>query len=281
MKLGTARSDLAGADTEWPRALTRAARDVLGLEAVVSGTPSAAGPVEDLRKTVAEGALVLPLAREDGAVGAAVIGAGLAQGVVEWQLSGRITATQAARTPTRTDAMLLQPWLDHTLALAEEGLAQDDDLATLEGFRVGAGLGRLAALSGDYRQVGGSVGLGGGLRTGDVLLFLPSRMSASVRSDRDRRFSHDLRQQVLSTEAVMQAVLCRMTLPLATVMALREGATLPLAGATVQDLAIEGTRGASLARGRLGQHRGMRAVRVTPAAEEAAPGNVVTLRDAS
>lgn len=279
LKTEAARSGMAGGDKVWPLALTRAAREELGLDLEVAGLPPGCFAVEQIRPTGE--ALVLPLTADGGATGAVIIAGGLLQAIVEWQLSGRITATEGVRSPTRTDAMLIKPWIDHALRLMVEMLAQDDDHAALSGYRIGPGQGNLGAFSGDYRRIGGAVRIAGGVASGECLLILPPQTSSSSPSERDRRFTEDLRLQVLGTQAMMQAVLCRMTVPLGTVLSLREGGVLSLGGATVQEMAMEGADGAVLARGRLGQHRGMRAVRLVQEAADRPQGQVVALRDAS
>jgi flagellar motor switch protein FliM len=66
-------------------------------------------------------------------------------------------------------------------------------------------------------------------------------------------------------------VLHRMSQPLSAVIALRVGDVLPMGMASVDRVGFEGLDGRRIAEGRLGQNRGMRAVRLTPPVTMAAP----------
>lgn len=63
----------------------------------------------------------------------------------------------------------------------------------------------------------------------------------------------------------MDAVIARLSLPLARLSGLMAGEVLALPAASVDRVRLVGVDGRNLAEGRLGQHRGMRAVRVADA----------------
>ena len=79
-------------------------------------------------------------------------------------------------------------------------------------------------------------------------------------------FAQALSDQVMQTEARLGAILHRVTLPLGAVMALLPGEILPLPAAALGHVVVEGVDGRPLATGKLGQNRGMRAVRLVPEA---------------
>ena len=72
---------------------------------------------------------------------------------------------------------------------------------------------------------------------------------------------------------MLQAVLTRMTVPLASVMALQPGEVLALPSAALDRISFEGIDGRKVAEGRLGQNRGLRALRLTPPAPSVAPSS--------
>uniref|UniRef100_UPI00197ACD62 FliM/FliN family flagellar motor switch protein n=1 Tax=Frigidibacter oleivorans TaxID=2487129 RepID=UPI00197ACD62 len=75
-----------------------------------------------------------------------------------------------------------------------------------------------------------------------------------------------LAARVLTADARIDAVLARLSLPLARLLALAPGATLTLPGAALAALRLEGPGGVAVARAELGQAEGRRAIRLTAAA---------------
>ena len=81
-------------------------------------------------------------------------------------------------------------------------------------------------------------------------------------------------ERVNGAQCRLEAVLSRLTLPLSEVMKLTEGMVLALPQAGVDQISLEGCDGRRVAEGRLGQNRGMRAIRLSDAANLTAPGPV-------
>lgn len=96
------------------------------------------------------------------------------------------------------------------------------------------------------------------------------------------RFSRDFAEQILHAEGELSAVLARIALPLAQLMALEVDRVLPLTGAAIDRISLEDVAGRRLWDGRLGQNRGLRAVRLGegPASSGAHPGGQPAVRDA-
>jgi hypothetical protein len=70
----------------------------------------------------------------------------------------------------------------------------------------------------------------------------------------------------------MEAILCRVRLPLQSVLTFAPGQVVPLPGISVRHIALEAPRGRPVAQVHLGQSRGFRAVRILPPdAKEASP----------
>ena len=64
-------------------------------------------------------------------------------------------------------------------------------------------------------------------------------------------------------------MLTRISLPLAAIMRLEVGEVLPLSHAGLDRISLEGIDGRRVGEGTLGQNRGLRAIRLTPAARSA------------
>jgi hypothetical protein len=76
------------------------------------------------------------------------------------------------------------------------------------------------------------------------------------------RFNADMREQVGQAAATLDAVLVRMQVDLADLMGLGVEDVLPLFGASLETVQLEAADGRRVATARLGQARGMRALRI-------------------
>jgi flagellar motor switch protein FliM len=185
----------------------------------------------------------------------------------------------AARKPTRTDAAMLAPMIDAALIDLEAGLAEEADLTWAGGWHYASFLEDprpLGLMLEDvaYRLVTVEVDLSLGARRGRVVLALPAEgrgrkprsKAAGAISDTvaaERRFAEELAEQVSSAEVRLEAVLTRVSLPLSRVVGLSVGDQLVLNAAALDKISLEGLDGRKMAEGRLGQNRGLRAVRLT------------------
>jgi len=131
-----------------------------------------------------------------------------------------------------------------------------------------------------YRLVQAEVSLGGGAKTGAVLLALPAdgrgrRPQKPGQASSDAAagmvFAAALSEQVMVASCVLGAVLYRMTIPLSAVMALKPGELVPLPMAALDQIGLEDIGGRRLGAGKLGKNRGMRAVRLTAEPSVAVP----------
>jgi flagellar motor switch protein FliM len=76
-------------------------------------------------------------------------------------------------------------------------------------------------------------------------------------------FSAALAARIDAAPAQIDAVLAQLKLPLAEVMDLSVGMVLGLPSAALDRISIQGLDGRTVAEGKLGQHRGMRAIRLS------------------
>lgn len=287
-----------GADRAWRLALARAARDSLKLGLEVRGMRLDRLSLTELLDLPEERSLLAVIEGPGEGLGVLVLSPPVLAAMVEVLTLGRVLpGNPAPRKPTRTDAAMIAPMIDAALAGLEAGLAEEADLIWAGGFRYAsfledarplgllledAGYRCLTARvaledgAGDSAAGGDEEAAGGGARSGTVLLALPAEgrgarpaRLADPAPEPGPAFARRLAAQVADAGCVLDAVLSRLTVPLSQLMALSEGEVLLLPKAGVDRIVFEGIDANRLAEGRLGQNRGMRAVRLTPAQAEA------------
>ena len=271
-----------GADRGWRLALARAANDDIGLALEVTRLAIERRSLADLLELVPERALIAVLEGPGEGLGLIALAPPVLAAMIEQQTIGRVAAGPVApRRPTRTDAAMVAGLIDRALADLETGLEQDMDRVWAAGFRYASFLDDPRPLGllleeEAYRVLRAEVSLAAGARAGTVLLALPADGRASPPVEPPdpalaapmsaAHFAQALSDQVMQTEAQLGAILHRVTLPLGAVMALQPGEILPLPAAAIGHVVVEGIDGRPLATGKLGQNRGMRAVRLVPEA---------------
>jgi flagellar motor switch protein FliM len=265
-----------GLDRAWRLALARAARDGMALPLEVQALRQERVSLAELVELLPERALLAVLDEGGGeGLGLMALAPDVAAAKIEMLTMGRVTPTPAApRRPTRTDAAMIAPMIDAALAGLELALAGDADLGWAAGYRYASFMEEprpLGLLLEDvtYRLIRAEVALARGAKAGAVLLALPEvrRLPGrpkAVPADGGARFTADLAAQVAAAEVRLEAVLTRISLPLSRVMALGQGEVLVLPLATLDGLRLEAAGGTAVAQGKLGQSRGMRAVRLLP-----------------
>ena len=274
-----------GADRGWRLALARAANDDIGLALEVTRLAIERRSLAELLELVPERALIAVLEGPAEGLGLIALSPPVLAAMIEQQTIGRVSGSPPApRRPTRTDAAMVAGLIDRALADLETGLAQDMDRVWAAGFRYASFLDDPRPLGllleeEAYRVLRAEVSLAGGVRAGAVLLALPAdgRASPPVAPPDPAlasplsaaHFAQALSDQVMQTEAELGAILHRVTLPLGAVMALQPGEVVPLPMAAIGHVVVEGIDGRPLATGKLGQNRGMRAVRLVPETQNA------------
>lgn len=280
-----AEAGLAGAERSWRLALARSARDCFALDLEVTRLTCDRRSLPELLDMPPELALIAVLEGPREALGLIVLSPPVLAALLEVQTIGKVSPhPPTARKPTRTDAAMVAGFIDVALEMLEDGLQTDPDLIWTSGFRYASFLDDprpLGLLLEDcpYRVLQTEVSLALGVKTGGLMLVVP----ADGRGERplgmvdlhepaeERAFAAALGDQVMAVDCVLEAVLHRMTIPLSAVMALQSGDLVPLPMAALDRIGLEGGDGRRLAEGRLGQNRGMRAVRLAPPAMVAAP----------
>lgn len=262
----------------WKVALARGARDRLALGLEVRRLVCDRRSLTELLELPPDRALLAVLEGPGEALGLLALSAPVLAGMIEVQTMGRVSSGDPPmRKPTRTDAAMVAGFIDRALEELEIGLLEEADLVWAGGFRYASFLDDPRPLGllleeAPFRVFQAEVVLADGVKTGDVLLALPAdgrgrrpaRMAEALPDPAlERVFAAAIEQQVMVADCVLDAVLTRLTLPLSAVLSLQPGDLMPLQGAALDRIAFEGIDGRRLADGRLGQNRGMRAVRLT------------------
>jgi len=255
-------------------ALTRAAERSAGLGLTVLGVTEEMAALDVVLQQVPDGMMLLGLVGDAGLAGFVGVDLEMRTAMVEVQTMGRLRKTPAeARPVTATDAALSQPLIAAFLLELGPGTKATPLEGWIDGFRVE---GRLAGIRAAemaledtlYRLVRLTVDLAAGERQGEIALALPvSRVRSEVKPNiPGMAFAARLRSNVMLAEAALDAVLAQLRLPLRQAEGLEVGQILPLSGVTVASVRLQGPDGQVIARGRLGQASGMRAIRLEDAA---------------
>jgi flagellar motor switch protein FliM len=279
-KVASARAVTAeggpGADRGWRVGLARAARDQLKVTLDVLSLVVGRRSLAEMAELVPDRAMIAVLDGPAEGLGAIVISQAILGGFIEAQTIGRIrNQTVPPRKPTRTDAAMVAQVIDAALSGMEVALADEADLVWAGGFRYASFLDDARTLNllledVPLRLLRAEVSLAGGLRSGEILLALPAEgrgqrpalVAEPALPDHGPVFAQDLAERVNGSAARVEAVLARLILPLAQVMALTEGMILPLQDAALDSISLEGLDGRRVGEGKLGQNRGMRAIRL-------------------
>lgn len=290
-KVMAARAEAAGggpgADRCWRLALARAARDDLKIALDFRSMTVDRRSLAELMELPPDRALIAVLDGPGEGLGVIILSPQVLTGFIEAQTVGKVKSTEpATRKPTRTDAAMVAVVIDAALRGLELALADEADLVWAGGFRYASFLDDprpLGLLLDDttYKVLRAEVDLAGGARTGEILLALPAEgrgMAPNAKTgpvenaDHGHVFMQALSDRVSGSHCRLEAVLARITLPLSDVMALTEGALLALPQAALDQISLEGFDGRRVAEGKLGQNRGMRAIRLSEgAAARSAP----------
>ena len=291
-KIGILRTQAADPGSEtaaraWRLGLARAARDEIGLPLAVRSLRDDRRSLAELLELPPDRALLAVLEGPGDTMGLLALSPDLLAAMIEMQTVGAVAVTPPpARKPTRTDAAMSAALIDRALTDMEATLATASDLTWAGGFRYASFLDDprpLGLLLDDapYRVLIADLDIAEGRRTGRALLALPAEGRGPKPSARPtppdtaiaqaNTWASSLSDAVMGSGAVLEVVIGRVRLPLSQILALVPGAVLPLGQATLDSLVVQTPEGMPIATGRLGQNRGMRALRLT-GVEAAAAG---------
>ncbi len=269
------------------QAVARAAEDVAGMEASVSGFVQEITTVEQIVDRLKEPHLIYLTEGPDRAVGLALLNAQAMAAVIEQMTTGRVVPSQAdPRQATRTDAVIVATILDRILEIFDEGLAQITDAPQVAGYRQSVALedGRAITMALEdmpYRLYRLALDFGRGAKSGELSLIFPcdptgQGANASVMQAQWRA---NWRHAVMQSEVSVEAVLHRFTIPLDELGSLAAGTYVPVPVECVGRVSLEGSDRRCVATGKLGQCGGHRAIRLAagPVSEQLSVSEISVL----
>ncbi len=272
------------AERAWRISLARAARDhmklALGFESLHADQ---VGLVEVL-ETPMERALILMLEGAGDALGLMIISSPIVSGMIEMLTLSRLSADygDAPRSPTRTDAAMVVDMIDGALAGFAQTMAEQGAMEWSQPYHYAAFIEdprplHLMLEDGNYRLLRADVHLEHGARQGAITLAVPDQAALDMAftiaevplfsqdTQASDSFVMEFSDQIAAVPTQLDAVLAQITLPLDRILRLQAGEVLALAGAALDSIQVQGIGGIAMVAGKLGQQRGMRAIRLLEA----------------
>lgn len=261
-------------------ALAKAGAETGGLVIDAGAVELGRGGPARIAELIAEGMLIALCEAETGARGVMLLDAQALAAVIETLTIGRVSPRPAEpRPPSRTDAALAAEFIDRLLA-GFAAAAQEAELPIapmLDGYAHLQPLPDRRALllrldDVPYRIFDAAVALGESAREGRIVIALAHDLPAPRAEAGSARDWHDaLYDAVAPAHVRLDAVLARHEMDLAEFMALKPGQTIAIDRAAVGRVTLTDAAGRPVARGRLGQCSGYKALRLV-APEEASAG---------
>ena len=253
-------------------ATEKTADEDLSLVLSVGGIDRSGAGHADLIAMLPEAALLLLLDGPEGGLGVMVVDPALLASLIEVQTVGQVLPRAVPdRALTRTDAAMAAPLAEGILHRLSQHLADHPDRHWACGYRFGAMIEDrrsvgLALDAADYHVFRLSLDIGQGARQGAILLALPVRPDPAEAAAADaEQAARRLQARVLEAPVRLDAVLCRVSMPLSSIGGLAAGDLLNLPADALREVTIEAGGRRRIATARLGQIDGLRALRLTGA----------------
>ena len=250
-------------------ALAKVSADLFGLAVTVTTVQQVKLPNKDIQAETGDDGLLLLLDGEAGVRGAAKVDCQFLTALIEVQTTGKVRQGEAQDRPfTRTDAAIVAPLLDAVLARYDSQLADAMPGFLKENFRFGdmmedARTLALALEAPDFDLYRLTLDVDDGAKTGVLTLLLPHRENAPEAEKPGKvrqESSASLAKNALEAHVAIETVLARIKMPLKEICDLAPGMVLPLKATCLKDAQLVAGDGQIVARVRLGQMNGMRAV---------------------
>lgn len=255
-------------DAMLARALLRACDQGAGLDVTVKSVQHAILPYAEAMALAAPSDLLCELNRSGRLVGMLSLSAELRAGLVEMVAAGRVSPQPADdRPPSGTDLAVAMRALQLFFVGAQANAPGTQIAGWLDDIAPGARLGstRVLDLTLDDETMATiqiEVSLGDTGRTGALRLILPDPGRADP-PPQDADWIALWGPVARSLPVRLDARLHQMVMGLSDIQALQEGVLIPLVGADVAAVQLVDGAGSCVARGRLGQMGGKRAVRLS------------------
>lgn len=250
--------------------VARASEELFGLALAVSGGRQAHLLPDELGSGLSDEDLLVVLDCPDGMIGAAAVSLPLVAAVVQQQTTGRVSdRTAEPRKYTDTDAALVSPLLEDVLRRACDLVEEDADLGIFQSIRFGARSDDARTLlltlrAEKYCTFSLPVDIALGRHQATMMFVLPmdARSEDSGEPEEQEPDARAANSPFLDVETDLRAVLARFRLPVSELNALSVDDTLPLPRERLDDTALVSLTDKVVARGKLGQMNGHRAVRL-------------------
>lgn len=259
-------------------ALARAASKVFDLPLFVLAATQARCAQDMLDERIKDDRLLILMDGPGGQIGAVSADRACVAALTQHQTMGRVTgAAPAERGFTNTDAALLGPLIDAVLTRATALTDIAYDRQCLSGFRFGARCEDLRSLmltleADRFRVFDLTVDFAGGKMQGVITLALPEPENGAVPEPEENNetvvHGPRMEQAVGVAQAELTAVIGRMKLTLSDLSSLKMGDVLPLQNRRLNEAQLMSISNHEIAKGRLGQIDGLRAVRLNETSRE-------------
>jgi flagellar motor switch protein FliM len=249
-------------------AVAKAAEDGTGMVMQVTDVKEVPTSVTRLPDEVPEHSLLGLLEGPAGAYGLAIFSLQVTASVVEQLTTGTVLKFEPeVRNPTSTDAVMCFEFMDQILKNFETIVSEAPNPPDISGYRTTAQLKetRSIPIAFDdivYRMYRLTVDMGRGVRQGEIFLVFPQerpkpKLKVGVVSEWETQFQ----ASVLETQANLEAILYRVSMPLSQVSELAVGMDILIPSKALQKLEVIAD-GQKIATAKLGQMNGLRAVRI-------------------
>lgn len=253
-------------------ALPKAADHAVDLPLVVLDVEVSNHTRSSLLEKLEKGRLYMLIQSGDDRLGIVVPDAGCLGGLIEIQTIGDVSLSAPdVRLPTRTDASMVEPFVDAALTEFAHQLEGDEELSRYIGFsyfKLVEDMRHLPIIlpEDDYACYEVSMGMGRVAKPSKVLFAFPNTTVANAISENvgpSQKWTEAIEAGVMSSRARVNVVLHRVSIPLDEVSQLKVGQEIMIPRKAVQSLCVEGSDGKTVARGKLGQANGFRAVKIS------------------
>lgn len=262
------------------RSLARAASEQCDLPLAVLAARQVNRVPEDLAEDLSDKDLIVVLDGPNGRLGAATMDAALVTALIQKQTIGQIMGkAPSERNYTPTDAAMTAEFLEKSFGKVQALLQGEKDQMIFSGYRYGAQVENVRSLilgleAEDYRLISLTVDLAVGAMQGELKLILPEPSLEELGLS-GAKTGPSLAGGMGAMRAELSAILCKVRVPLNEFSALKVGEVLPLDQAFLYETDLIDIGGQPIAKGRLGQLNGARAIRVsTGRAEEVETGQM-------
>ncbi|QFU08090.1 Surface presentation of antigens (SPOA) [Rhodobacteraceae bacterium THAF1] len=277
-KIGASKTEAPpplGPERVWRRAVTHAIGRGLGLSIEVTSVTRAAVTPDGATKLMADGTLVL-LLDGPGTGGIAYLDPGPLAAIIERQTRGSLgKRSVAVRRPTETDAALAADSIDRILGTFDLMNAELGLTGITTGYRFGTRIAQsreIALALPDAPHDHWRIDIAfpeSETRAGSLHIVLPQVQLPELTDQTPAKgWSDKIERRVMGSEIVLHAELGALTLTADALRGLTVGHALTLPRSQIGQVALKAPTGTVVARGRLGQSAGRKALRIEAATPE-------------